>query len=162
LQLNDAQGYILFAVMILQVILSLFTINLIENIALDQHAVADELVYRDDATILTKIIKTMSTMDELTSQACQVGHMSSNALKLQPLEWWQSNACHINVDNRPVWYVIEKISSDDCVQYLRLTLNSEPHTMLLQGNIAISLPLPQLCENKIYKASPGLLNHYFL
>lgn len=150
----------------------MFTINLIENIEFDQHEIADEFIYQGDEIALKTIAKTISESSNITSMSCQIGHLSTATLKLQPIEWWRQNGCHIKTDDRLVWYVVEQVSGDDCgltsenrrvhVSYVRLTLKSDQRLMLLQANFIQYSPIVQSCENIPYKVSTGLLNQYFL
>lgn len=156
-----SRGFILFPILILMVILSLFGLYALTSAGLAIKMQSDAWDEDNLRAVANVILKNIEKKVSMYSPNCFI-HISNPAVfSRQPLNWWLAHACHGYFKNIHYYYVIENLGEDVCTRiknkpdliakYQRITLfskiSNQAH-VILQSTIAKAKKTDGICSDK--------------
>lgn len=164
---KTAQGFILFTVLMLMMVLSLFGLHFLD-MALLEIKQNDSMLRKLQLTELSE--QALSLAEKQDVKPCLIQSILPQILRDNPLSWWQSQAtCAGNFQLFKYYYVVESLGADPCAyieinsqkltaNYFRITLmgTQDDAKMVLQSTIAQPILGSSLhCATESHAVFPG-------
>lgn len=142
------KGFILFPILILMLIISLFGLYALTSAGLAIKMQSDAWDEDNLRAAANAILKNVEKKISIDSPNCFINISNPTLFTLRPLAWWQASACNGHFKHIHYYYVIENFGEDACArienendlvaEYYRITLFSMiPHQahVILQSTV---------------------------